>query len=86
MKISWLPSSNSDVVGYSIYRVDDRGAKRIASVADPRTSDFVDEGALFNRLKAGVAYSYYVVSYNRFKGEGKPSPTVSATTALADPK
>lgn len=79
--LSWSPSSDPDVGGYTIYRGTAAAQlEAIDKVSGHETSAYGDDGSGFTPLEDGRTYFYMVESFNRFGADGGLSPVVSATT------
>ncbi len=81
VNISWNPLEDTDVGGYNIYRgPDNNNMKKIASVKDYKSNNYLDKGEVFTPLDDGKNYFYAITSFNLFEAEGTVSPCVKAVT------
>ncbi len=75
----WKPSFDERVVGYYIYRSNQKGTngklQRIATIKDKYSSHYVD-----TKLKPATAYQYSFSTFSAKKRESVPSNTIIATT------
>ncbi len=81
VRVSWTVIEDEDIGGYTIYRVGEAGAKKIASIRGAGKSEYLDKGGVFDTLESETEYSYIVAAYNRYRVEGARSDVVSAVTA-----
>ncbi|MGB3724939.1 MAG: hypothetical protein WA981_04170 [Glaciecola sp.] len=79
--INWLPITDPDVAGYSVFRApytedEEFTLTRIGEITDPLATTFTDDSA----LQDNTAYYYSVASINRFNSSGPVSQAVLVTT------
>ncbi|MBU0545081.1 MAG: hypothetical protein KKH97_07070 [Proteobacteria bacterium] len=81
VNITWNPLEDTDIGGYNIYRgPDNNNMKKIASVKDYKSNNYLDKGEAFTPLDDGKNYFYAITSFNLFEAEGAISPCVKAVT------
>ena len=80
VELSWTPLEDSDVGGYTVYRVRDGELTKLASVSGHDSKSYLDDGGVFSSLEDGADYSYAVAAFNRYRVEGDRSELVTAST------
>lgn len=80
VNLSWKPSTDPDIAGYHIYRIDGNEADKIETIDHRKISKFTDKGSLFSSLKDGREYGYRISAFNKFEAEGLRSEIITATT------
>ncbi len=80
VKLDWTPLTDTDVAGYTVYKVNDDGELDKLETLKADQSSYTDTGSFFSRLEDGASYSYQIASFNTFEVEGTKGELVSAST------
>jgi fibronectin type 3 domain-containing protein len=80
VRLHWTAIDDTDVGGYTLYRVDNGALTRLASVSGADKDVYLDEGGMFDSLDNGSDYSYAIAAYNSYRVEGQKSELITATT------
>jgi len=87
VELNWIPLSDPDVGGYTLYRKTNQGTfKKITDIRDRHTGQYTDKISSFfldGEIIDGKTYTYYIKAVNRFGVEGPASEKITARTKPA---
>lgn len=80
IQLTWQASTDPDVGGYNLYKIDNSGKLEKLDSFTPAQTTYTDEGSFFSKLDDGTQYNYKIASFNTYKVEGLHGETIQAST------